>query len=174
MKPNYANIKYDPKTDVEEHIVSDGTTIWTYYRKPNTYAKMPADRQGKNITVGPLVAMGGFFSLSTWMQHGLRTTQQSQLTYSGKETVKDVSYDVVDYKAKGMKPNGTTSVFDLKIYIGSDNLIHQYNLSYTDDGKNGTEVGSLSKIVTGQPMTPHDFAFTIQDGAKKQSYVAPQ
>lgn len=174
MKPNFAdieaNIAFDSDARYSEHIVSDGTTLWTYYPATNLYTKARADSHGKNINVWRLITIGGFFSVYTWMRQGIYVGDLSELTYAGKETVDGAVYQVIEHKMIGTIL-GKACPFDQKIYIGTDNLIHRFTLSLTRDGKPGSELATLTNIKTGQPMTPASFAFAPPPGSQEKPTV---
>jgi len=159
MKPNFADITFDVNSSYAQHIVSDGTTLWTYRPATNLYTKTPADPQGKNINVWRLITIGGFFSVYTWIHQGVYVGDLNELIYAGRETVNGTDYQVLEHKMVGTV-QGKDCPFDQKVYIGPDNLVHRYTLSLTVDGKPGTEVAELTNIKTGQAMTPASFVFS--------------
>jgi RNA polymerase sigma factor (sigma-70 family) len=165
MKPNFADIQFSGGR-YNQHIVSDGTTLWTYRSATRSYARALADPQGKNINVWRLIVIGGFFDVYTWVRHGIYVGDLRELSYAGVEIIRGTSYQVLEHKMTGTI-RGKDCPFDQKIYIGPDNLIHRFTLEFTLDGRPGSEVAELANVQTGQIMGPSDFRFVPPAGSKE-------
>ena len=165
MKPNFADIQFSGGR-YDQHIVSDGTTLWTYRSATRSYARALADPQGKNINVWRLIIIGGFFDVYTWVRQGIYVGYLRELSYGGVETIRGTSYQVLEHKMTGTI-RGKDCPFDQKIYIGPDNLIHRFTLEFTLDGRPGSEVAELANVQTGQIMGPSDFRFVPPAGSKE-------
>jgi len=163
MKPNYADIAFDTGLPTATEIHSDGQTVWTYHPATHLYEREEADPQGKNINVWRLITVGGFFSVYHWVRGGIYA-DPSELHYRGKEVIDGVKYDVLEHLMTGHL-HGKPVPFDQKVYFGPDGLIRRFTLSFTLDGKPGTEYADLTNIHLGTPMQASDFAYAPPVGA---------
>ena len=166
MKPNYASISYSTgaglPTTTEIH--SDGTTLWNYKPKINSYTSQAADSQGANINVWRLITIGSFFDVDTWIQNGIYADPKD-LHYIGRQTVDGTEYQVLEHKMVGTMHHSKDVPFDQKVFFGADHLIHRFTMDFTIDGKPGTEYADLTNIHLSQPMQSSEFAYTPPAGA---------
>ena len=173
-KPNQAAIVYDPHTPFYRQIISDGTTLWTFYPPTDSYERTAVDPQGANIRVWDSLVIQAFFNAFTAVKQSAYTQNDlSDLHYAGTERVDDVPYQVLEHRMIGTIAGGVQSPFVQRLYIGPDDLVHRYVLKFEQNGRPGSEVAELANIKTGAPMPAADFAFTLPPSAIPYDAKAP-
>ena len=169
MKPNFADIRYNPQSRYGKQIVSDGKQIWTFSNMTLSHTKTKADPEGKNINVWRLVTVGGFFDIHYWVERGIYVRDLKNLRYAGVEKINDIEYEVLEHEMTGTI-QGKSCPFHQKLYIGPEKLVTRFTLDFTLDGKPGSEVAELTNIKIGEPMQASDFVFKPP---KEQNDQAP-
>jgi outer membrane lipoprotein-sorting protein len=159
MKPNFADIHYNPESSYGKRIVSDGETLWTISNGSGGYTKEEADPDGKNINVWRLIIIGGFFDVEHWLQRGVYVGDLNDLEDAGTEEIDGVKYHVLEHHMTGMI-QGKQCPFHQKVFIGPEGLISRFMLDFTLDGKLGSEVAELTNIKLGEEMNAEEFQFT--------------
>ena len=175
QKPNLVDITYDPHTPFSRRIISDGTTLWTFYPPTDSYEKTPVDPQGQNIRVWDSLVIQALFNVFSAVKQSVYTQADlSDLHYAGTERVDDVTYQVLEHRMIGTIAGGAQSPFVQRIFIGPDDLIHRYVLHFQQNGKPGSEVAELENIKVGAPLPAADFAFAPPASATPYDAQAPQ
>jgi outer membrane lipoprotein-sorting protein len=83
------------------------------------------------------------------------------LEYEGTQKIGGVTYRVLrHYYPNGNIAGGESSPFRQRLYIGPDDLIHQYVLEFVSGGRPGVQVARLSNIRLNPPINDASFAFT--------------
>ncbi|MBV9849952.1 MAG: redoxin domain-containing protein [Armatimonadetes bacterium] len=169
-KPNYAAIAYDPDTPASRRIISDGTTLWTFYPPTDSYWKVPADPRGQNIRVGDSLVIQAFFNAFTAVKQSAHANNDlSDLHYAGTERLDEVSYRILERRTNGTLANGAPSPFVQRIYVGPDDLIHRYVLKFRVNGRPGSEIAELQDIRAGAPLSASAFTFTPPTPSEAQA-----
>lgn len=158
MKPNFADIHYNPKSAYGKRIFADGKTLWTINNGTGGYTQESLDPEGKNINVWRLITIGGFFDVDHWIRRGVYVSDLANLKYVGTEEIDGVKYKVLEHKMTGTI-QGQDCPFHQKVFIGPEGLISRFTLDFTLDGKPGSEVAELSSIKLGEKMAAEDFEF---------------
>ncbi len=170
-------------------IASDGKKTFTFTPESfdsssRRFRPMPFDaRKGARQASG-LIPGGGTISLSAvtsgstphlWdatpiqaffdpleaIRDTLFIADPNRLQYEGRQTIDGVSYRVLrHYFANGNIAGGEKSPFRQRLYIGPDDLIHQYVLEFVSGGRPGVQVARLKYIRVNRPMSKSDFTFT--------------
>lgn len=171
MKPNFADISYNPQSRYGKRLVADGEQLWTLKNMTLSYTKEPVEPAGENINVWRLVTIGGFFDVHHWVRRGVYVSDLDDLKYLGVETIDDVDYHVLEHKMTGTI-QGKDCPFHQKLFIGPEKLVTRFTLDFTLDGKPGSEVAELTNIKLGEPMQPSDFKFEPPKGAVAETALS--
>lgn len=167
MRPNAALITFSqligaPFTRL---IASDGTTVWKFDPKQNTYQKQAVNAQGKNIRLWDAAPIQAFFDVPSAMRECVYVRDPDAVKHAGEETVNGVNYQVLEHRMQGLVSGGESSPFTHRLYIGPDYLIHKHMLLFQSGGQPGVQVAELSNIKTNVAMTAAEFSFKPPAGA---------
>lgn len=171
MKPNFADIHYNPKSAYGKRIIADGKTLWTINNGTGGYTQEPVDPEGKNINVWRLIIIGGFFDIDHWIRRGVYVGDLENLHYIGTEEIDGVKYKVLEHHMTGTI-QGKDCPFHQKVFIGPEGLITRFTLDFTLDGKPGSEVAELKDIKLGEKMAAEDFQFISRESVVDESESA--
>ncbi|MEO7715791.1 MAG: sigma-70 family RNA polymerase sigma factor [Capsulimonas sp.] len=179
MRPNFAeNEETSADLNPTSRVGSDGVKCWDqviydqYYYNQSPEKKSALD--GSNIfdRIDPINPKSNstdpksaFFNVYSWLK---RSTEPigglKVITDTGKEDVDDVTYDVLSWTDTRQQREGY--VFESKLYIGDDNLIHQYSNTEIDRGQNGAQARMtfttsqrFDNIQLNTPLKPASFAY---------------
>jgi outer membrane lipoprotein-sorting protein len=126
-----------------------------------TISRSPVTPSGDNLRLWDATTVQAFFDPISAIQRTLFIENPNLLTYEGKQTLNGVTYRVLrHYFPNGNIAGGEDSPFNQWLYIGPDDLIHQYVLEFVSAGKPGVQVARLTNIRTNRPIQDSAFTFT--------------
>lgn len=126
-----------------------------------TYTTQPAEATGANLHLWDGIPFGAFFDPERAIRQYGYVGNMNELKYEGTQKIDGVVYEVLSHHVTGGNiAGGENSSFEQHLYIGPDNLIHEYVLEFNSVGRHGVQVMRLSNIKTNVPLTVADFAFS--------------
>jgi outer membrane lipoprotein-sorting protein len=126
-----------------------------------TITSAPAAPDGGNIHLWDATPVQAFFDPTAAIRGTLFVADPNTLQYEGTQTLDGVTFRVLRHHYEnGNIAGGEQSAFDQRLYIGPDDLIHQYVLEFRSGGRPGVQVVRLRNIRVNTPLRNADFAFT--------------
>ncbi|MBV9470928.1 MAG: redoxin domain-containing protein [Abitibacteriaceae bacterium] len=160
MKPNYAFIQLG--APIRQNIASDGKTLWTLMTTRDEYLKSPVDANGSNITAKWAFPVQLFFNPDVMAVGGTRYKKTT--TLSADETIRGESYNVVTVNVTDSEKKEPDQ--RLKLYIGTDKLIHRTVLEENKNDRVYRWSAVLNEMQVGATLTPATFAFHLPEDAE--------
>lgn len=135
-RPNLARIEIRG-SGMDQTIVSDGASVYTYTPEANAYEKEPAGASGENIAALWLHQVRGFYRWASLFPE----IEGATTTYLGKRTLDGVAFEVVELSLPGV---GQTKV---KYFVSvSDRLVHRVEQSFLNEGEVTRVVAALKNV----------------------------
>lgn len=126
-------------------------------------------RDGSNIRLWDSILIQSFFNPTTALRF-LYARSPDDYRVEAPQTINGTSSNVLYHRfAGGQIEGGDRSVFDQRLYVAADGIIHRYVLEFTADKKPGTQIVELTNINTNEPMTKESFAFVPPVNAVAQA-----
>ena len=126
-------------------------------------------RDGSNIRLWDSILIQSFFNPTTALRF-LYARSPDDYRVEAPQTINGTSSNVLYHRfAGGQIEGGDRSVFDQRLYVAADGIIHRYVLEFTADKKPGTQIMELTNIKTNEPMTKESFAFVPPVNAVAQA-----
>jgi outer membrane lipoprotein-sorting protein len=163
-----------PYTNVSEtRTLHDGTFRYEVTQATCSKRPLPVINESRELDHFQNSLFWTFFDLGEWQfrshlgglwhtKFNMRDPGLRSLTYSGRETVDGVAYDVVTwtYKNKLNLPKDD-HLYTTKFYLGSDKLIHRV-VSEGPDQKSSQVYKNIK--LNDSSLTPASFAYNPPDG----------
>ncbi len=126
-----------------------------------TYSTQPAQEIGENIHLWDAIPFGAFFDVENAIYKYGYVRNMNELKYEGTQKINGVTYRVLSHHFEnGNIAGGEATPFEQHLYIGPDDLIHEYVLEFNSGGRHGVQVMRLNNIKINVPLNASDFAFT--------------
>jgi hypothetical protein len=116
---------------------------------------------GTELHLWDATPIQAFFDPLEAIRDTLFIADPNMLQYDGRRTIDGVTYRVLrHYFPKGNIAGGEDSPFSQRLYIGPDDLIHQYVLEFVSGGRPGVQVARLRNIRINRPISAASFSLT--------------
>jgi outer membrane lipoprotein-sorting protein len=117
--------------------------------------------RGSELHLWDATPIQAFFDPFEAIRDTLFISDPNLLQYEGRRTIDGVTYRVLrHYFRNGNIAGGEDSPFSQRLYIGPDDLIHQYVLEFVSGGRPGVQVARLKNIQINRSISDASFAFT--------------
>lgn len=149
----FQNLPFDGETGARQASgsVAGGGTI----------TAAPVAPDGVNLRLWDATPVQAFFDPLAAIRNTIYTADPNRLRFEGIQTLNGVPYRVLrHFHPSGNIAGGEQTPFEQRLFIGPDDLIHQYVLEFRSGGRPGVQVVRLRNIQVNQPIEDADFAFT--------------
>jgi outer membrane lipoprotein-sorting protein len=131
-----------------------------------SFSTSRVQRDGSNIRLWDSILIQSFFNPTAALRF-LYASSSDDYRVEAPQTINGTSHNVLYHRfANGQIEGGDHSVFNQRLYVAANGIIHRYVLDFTADKKPGTQIMEFTNIKTNEPMTKESFAFVPPGSAK--------